>query len=83
MSAKGCGRTLKNPEKPCAILDSVGKRKGWRIALFDEKDTPKGYLVVGNSGCSETTDIAKATVFKTMGAVEGALNKCRMEPCPP
>lgn len=80
MAGKACAP--KKFKKPCAMLDEAGGGK-WRVALFDAKDRPKGFLVSGPDGCTRTTSEKAATVFKNMTEVESALNKCETMPCPP
>jgi hypothetical protein len=84
---EGATGTRKAPgvKTPCAFLDVVPAGKGYRIALFDTKtDTFKSYLVTGQEGtCGVSKDASGATVYRNMKEVEAALNKCKMEPCPP
>lgn len=69
---------------PCAFLDVVDGKKGYRIALFDPKtDAFRYYLVSGGGTCATSRDMKGATVYRTMKDVEVALNTCGKEPCPP
>lgn len=69
---------------PCAFLDVVDGKKGYRIALFDPKtDAFRYYLVSAGTSCGTAKDVRGATVYRNMKEVEDALNRCGKEPCPP
>lgn len=69
---------------PCAFLDIVEGKRGYRIALFNTKtDRFESYLVSSPSGCGISKTPEGATVFKTMKEVEAAMNQCGKLPCPP
>lgn len=70
---------------PCAFLDEVDGKKGYRIALFDVKTDEFRYFLVsdGKNSCGTAKAEADATVYKTIQDVENALNTCSTLPCPP
>lgn len=79
---KPCRRPKVGP--PCAVLDEMGPRKGYKVALFDPRtDELESFLVSGADGCGTTRRRTDATTFRTMAEVEAALNRCGALPCPP
>lgn len=70
---------------PCAFLDEVDGKKGYRIALFDVKTDEFRYYLVsdGKASCGMAKTEEGATVYKTIQDVEKALNTCSTLPCPP
>ena len=81
MADKGCKT---RPKRTCAVLDEVGRGKGYKLALFDPRtDNLDSFLISDADGCRTTKKRGEATTFKDMGEVEAAVNKCRALPCPP